>query len=272
MSIDDMRLTLDWAGAEGWNPGLGDAEPFLAADPEGMLMGVVDGEPAVSIAAVRYGATYGFIGLYICRADYRGHGYGAALARAGLARLEGRVIGLDGVVARIDNYARLGFAPAHRSYRFGGIVDDGGPRDRRVIEIDTTAEGAVIAFDRHFFPAEREAFLRAWLMPGPTRHGLAFVEDGTLTGYGVVRQCGEGAKIGPLFALGAEGADVLFRALATAFDGPIFLDIPEPNPDGLELAERYSLSTQFETVRMYRGPEPLLPLANIFGITSFELG
>ena len=35
MTETDLGLALDWAAAEGWNPGLHDAHCFYAADPEG---------------------------------------------------------------------------------------------------------------------------------------------------------------------------------------------------------------------------------------------
>lgn len=277
MSIDDLKLTLDWAAAEGWNPGLDDAAPFLAADPDGFLMGWVDGEPAVSIAAVAYGTDYGFVGLYICREEYRGHGHGAALARAGLTRLEGRTIGLDGVVARIENYARLGFEAAHRSLRFGGAIHAEWPSDPRLVEIGEDhlagkVANAIVRLDRAFFPADREAFVRAWIAPTATRRAVALVDGDMLTGYGVIRACGEGSKIGPLFAISPEDAETMLRALASLQPGPVFLDVPEPNAAGLALAERHGMSVQFETVRMYRGPVPELPLGETYGITSFELG
>ena len=115
MSLDDLRLALSWAADEGWNPGLDDSEPFLAADPAGFFMGWLDGEPAVSIAAVAYGEAYGFIGLYICRPDLRGHAIGARLVRTALDRLSDRPVGIDGVMARVANYERLGFTLAHSS-------------------------------------------------------------------------------------------------------------------------------------------------------------
>ena len=45
----------------------------------------------------------------------------------------------------------------------------------------------------------RESFLRAWLA-NPDAVSLAAVVGGRLTGYGVVRKCVTGYKIGPLFA------------------------------------------------------------------------
>jgi hypothetical protein len=42
-------------------------------------------------------------------------------------------------------------------------------------------------------------------------------------------------------------------------------------PAGL-LAAQYGLAPVFETARMYCGPAPSLPLDQIYGITTFELG
>ena len=122
------------------------------------------------------------------------------------------------------------------------------------------------------FPAPRVNFLRAWLAPDE-RRSFGFVENGELEGYGTVRVSREGHKIGPLFADNAAVADALFRILAAqAGDGQIFLDLPEPNAAAAALAARYGMTPVFETARMYRGPAPDLPLARIYGITSFELG
>jgi hypothetical protein len=101
----------------------------------------------------------------------------------------------------------------------------------------------------------------------------ALVEDGAVTGYGVLRPCAEGSKIGPLFAANRGDAELLFRALAAeAPPGPVFLDVPEPNAAAVRLAEGFGMMPAFETARMYRGAAPELPLDRIFGITTFELG
>src|SRR4051794_26606488 len=109
-SRHELNLMLEWADQEGWNPGLSDAECFHAADPEGFLLAFRDKEPVASISVVRYGRPFGFLGLYIVRPDLRGRGYGYRLWQAGMARLEERTVGLDGVVAQQDNYRRSGFS------------------------------------------------------------------------------------------------------------------------------------------------------------------
>ena len=90
MSRAELEMVLDWAAAEGWNPGRNDAACFHAVDPEGFLLAEVAGRPVAAIAAVRAAPGQGFIGLYLAIPDARGQGHGMALWRAGMARLAGR--------------------------------------------------------------------------------------------------------------------------------------------------------------------------------------
>jgi hypothetical protein len=272
MTRDELDLAVGWAAEEGWNPGLADAECFHAADAGGFLVGVLAGEPAGSISVVRYEGGFGFLGFYIVRPALRGRGYGYRLWQAGIARLAGHAIGLDGVIAQQDNYRKSGFVLAHRNVRYGGVTGCDEPRDPTVMPIRREHVEDLIRYDRGFFPAARAAFLECWLDPGRHR-GLALVENGSLGGYGVIRRCRSGFKIGPLFAETDEGADLLFRGLAAAAGSePVFLDCPEPNRAAIDLATRHGLSPVFETARMYRGAAPDLPLRRIYGITTFELG
>lgn len=277
MIPDDLRIAIGWAREEGWNPGADDAEAFLAADRDGFLMGFLGDEPVTAISVVAYGEAYGFLGLYLCHPAHRGKGYGFKTWIAGMKRLGDRTIGLDGVVAQQENYKRSGFQLAHRTIRHGGLSTVDQPMDARLTTIGRGIFPTVRDFDRDFFPAKREGFLKRWVAPEhPTRRGFALVEDGEMTGYGAIRACHDGYKIGPLFAEKPEGADILFRALAGMVKGQtVYLDVPEPNKAALALAERYELSPDFETARMYKpglAGTPELPLDKIFGITTMELG
>ncbi len=275
LAPDEVALAVNWAAQEGWNPGLCDADAFLAQDPEGFLGLFVDDALAVTISAVTYEGRFGFIGFYICRPDLRGRGLGLQVWNAAMARLDGLTVGLDGVVAQQANYARSGFQLAHRNIRYGGPT----PQGATAAGIETVGPSlleAVAAYDRGVFLFPRPAFLARWLAP-PEGRALAILKDGALRGYGAVRRCREGFKVGPLFAETAEEARALFLALAQEARGreegaPIFLDVPEPNGEGRALAEAMGLSPVFETARMYRGVALDLPLSRIFGISTFELG
>jgi hypothetical protein len=205
--------------------------------------------------------------------DYRGHGHGFRVWQAGMARLAGRTIGLDGVVDQQPNYRKSGFVLAHRNIRYGGTVDvTPDAVSPELVDAAGLPFDAVAAYDAPFFAAPRTGFLARWLA-APGHVAKALLRDGRVAGYGVIRPCREGSKIGPLFADDATAADDLFRALAAAaVDGPVYLDPPEPNGEALALAERYGLAASFETARMYAGPAPGLPLARTYGITTFELG
>ena len=265
----EIETLIGWAADEGWNPGRHDAAAFHAADPGGFLGVFLDGEMVAGISAVAYGQTFGFVGLYICRPDMRGKGYGRMAWDAGLARLAGRTVGLDGVPAQQANYRRMGFAPCYRTLRYSGSLS--GSRDSSALH-DAGPEhfSRIMAFDRLHFPERRGAFLERWLKP-PHR-ALIHVEDGTVTGYGVVRACRDGFKIGPLFAREEAVARSLFGALASRCRGPVQIDVPETARDFIGFLDQAGFSPGFETCRMYRGPAPEVSAGGIFGITTLELG
>jgi hypothetical protein len=276
MTAADLDAAIGWAAAEGWSPGAGDAEAFRIADPEGFLVGALDGEPVACISVVNYGDRFAFLGLYICRPAFRGQGHGWALWQAGIAHAGPRTIGLDGVVAQQANYARSGFVFAHRTVRYGGTVATKETAGAHIVELRRDRPrglaGSIVDYDQAFFPGPRDAFLRAWLAP-PHRRTVAWIEENSVRGYASIRACGEAWKIGPLFADTEEIAGRLFDALASRL-GPatIYLDVPEPNRAAAALAGRRGLVPVFETARMYRGVPPRLPLDRIFGVTTLELG
>src|SRR5262245_42910084 len=163
MTRSELDLATDWAAAEGWNPGLHDAEAFYAADPEGFLIALDGGTPVACISVVRYGADFGFLGFYIAHPSARGHGHGIAVWNAGMARLAGRNVGLDGVVAQQDNYRKSGFRLAWRNIRFEGSAPPfDAPSGIAVVNAADVPFAKIVSYDRRFFPAPRDAFLARW--------------------------------------------------------------------------------------------------------------
>jgi ribosomal protein S18 acetylase RimI-like enzyme len=271
MAARDVRTALDWAAAEGWNPGLRDDFCFATVDPDGMLVATVDDQPVGSITVVNYDAAFAFLGFYLVGPEYRGRGYGLALWEAGMSHAGRRLVGLDGVPAQEANYRKSGFVFAWRNLRFSGEVQPA-PPDAVLVPLDGGQVDTVAALDRAVFPAERRGFLEAWLS-ADGHIALGHVNDGRLDGFGVLRPCRLGAKIGPIVAPDRRTADALFDGLvARCGGGTVYLDVPDANPAAMALAEARGLSPVFETARMYTGPAPALDTARIFGVTSFELG
>ncbi len=235
-------------------------------------IGELEGRPAAVISCVNYGAQFSFLGFYIVRPDLRGRGHGLKIWNAAIAHARPRVIGLDGVVAQQANYQKSGFALAYANVRYGGTVAAPPPPSGRVVALTDVPMALVEADDATVFPASRPAFLRAWIST-PGHVGRALLRDGRLAGWGVVRPCRTGRKIGPLIADDRADAEAIVAALlASAGGGDIFLDVPAVNRDAVALAQGLGLSPVFETARMYTGAIAPLRIDRVFGVTTFELG
>ena len=273
MTRGELDLACDWAAVEGWNPGLYDAECFYRTDPHGFFIGLLDGEPIGSISAVAYGKSYGFLGFYIVKPDYRGQGFGIQLWNAGMERLQGRNIGLDGVVAQQDNYKKSGFTPAYRSVRYRWEADAQRSVVRDVVQLSEVPKEKLGAYDLRLFGVDRRQFLECWISR-PQTESLGVLHEGNPVGYGVLRKCRNGFKMGPLFADDLDIADLLFRGLTANLDQgtEVFLDVPQVNLAAVRLASEKAMTPVFETARMYVGGAPNIPVNRWFSVTSFELG
>ncbi len=275
MTREEIDMAVDWAAGEGWNPGFHDADCFFAADPEGFLVGLLDEEPVGCISAVSYGGTYGFLGFYIVKQEFRGKGYGIQLWNAALERLPAMNMGLDGVVAQQGNYERSGFRIAHRNIRWEWKKSkvESGKSGHEPVNLTELPFETLSTYDRRMFGVNRDQFLHLWINR-PLSRALGTVRGGRLTGYGVIRACRKGFKIGPLFADNERLAESLFLALTEhlAPGSPVFLDTPEVNAAAVHLAKQYHMEMVFETARMYLKGQADIPLDKWFGVTTFELG
>jgi len=276
MTRAELDTLVEWAADEGWNPGNNDAQIFWDTDPEGFVTAELGGELIGGGSIVSYAGRFGFMGFFIIRQDHRSQGLGRRLwfHRRDLliSRLRSpAMIGMDGVFDMQGFYTRGGFVLCNRDLRFAGVGAAATPADT-LVDLGAVPFTEVLAYDMAHFPAPRERFLKAWITQ-PNSRALGAVRDGVLRGYGVIRPCRQGFKIGPLFAADGDTAEALFRGLGDIAPGePVFLDVPENNPQAMALARRHALREVFGCARMYYGPPPVLPYGEIFGVTTFELG
>jgi hypothetical protein len=270
MRPEEVPLAVEWAAAEGWNPGLADASCFAAAAPEGFLLGELADEPAATFSVVNYDERFSFVGFYIVRPDLRGRGLGLNIWQAGIARAGSRAIGLDGVVAQQENYCKSGFQFAYNNIRYAGRVAgfDTAPTTVSLTEVPFDL---IARYDATVFPAVRHAFLRGWIAERG-HAGRALIRDGHLAAWGVIRPCRAGRKVGPLFADYRVAAEAVFAALVGPVGGQVFIDVPQPNDDAVALATAHGFAPVFETARMYSGPIRPVALERVYGVTTFELG
>jgi GNAT superfamily N-acetyltransferase len=279
----ELDTLIEWAAAEGWNPGLDDAEVFWATDPDGFVAAELDlgaGPEFVGGGSiVRYQRRYGFMGFFIVRSDLRGRGLGTELWFHRRDLLRSRLdadapIEMDGVFAMQPWYAKGGFVFRHRDLRFEGIAKadlEFRPHGRLVNLADLPFD-LIDAYDRRHFPAPRPEFLRRWISR-PGGHAIGLLRGDSLAGCAVTRPCRRGHKIGPLFADDAGAAESLLSEIGGRLDGEtVQLDVPEVNAAAVEIATRHGMAEVFGCARMTLGSAPTLPWNEIFGVTTFELG
>ncbi|MBL9175711.1 MAG: GNAT family N-acetyltransferase [Verrucomicrobiales bacterium] len=275
MAREELTTLIGWASKEGWNPGLADADIAWEFDPEGFIALRQGAEFVGGGSILSYGGEFGFMGLFIVRADHRSHGLGRQLWLHRRDRLRQRLrhgasIGMDGVLAMVPFYQRGGFEFSTLDLRFEGTAE--GMASAEVHPLDSWTFEVVERFDQLHVPAPRPEFLRRWIHQSGS-HAVGIGGPERLTGYGVARPCETGFKVGPLFAQNAEDARQILGTLLSRVRGQqVQLDVPESNPAGLTLARDFGLRESFRCARLYLGGIPRLPVERIFGVTSFEFG
>lgn len=273
MSRSELDFAINLAAEEGWNPGLYDADAFFNTDEKGFLIGYLNEKPIGCISAVSYGNKFGFIGFYIIIPEYRGKGYGIKLWNAAINKLKNHNIGLDGVIEQQENYKKSGFKLAYSNIRFEWINSVKHEHDDNIVDFSQIPFDIIMDYDGKFFPEDRSGFLKSWMMM-PESFSYAYMINNKIEGYGVIRKCRKGYKVGPLFSENVGIAEKLFLKLCSSVENgtSIYLDIPDVNNEGISLAGKYGMKKVFGTARMYTGKFPDLPLNKIFGVTTFELG
>lgn len=269
-SLSDVSLMLDWAAAEGWNPGLDDAAAFHASDPEGFFIAETGGVPVAAISVVNHSDSFAFLGFYICRPDWRGKGIGFALWQHALAHVGHRTVGLDGVADQEANYARSGFVRVGASVRFEGkLLAETSARVRPVTDDD---RAALAVLDAEANGVSRASFLAGWTSDTATRRTLVLETGSEVTGFATIRACREGAKIGPIVAPSASDALTLSRAaLVQPRASRVIIDVPSTNTALTAALRAKGFTDTFATARMYRGAAPATT-QNLQAIATMEVG
>ena len=157
-------------------------------------------------AITSYQGEYGFMGFFIVRPEYRGRGPGNELWHARRDRLierlqPGATIGMDGVFDMQDYYQRRFRFPTATCASASPFPPGSACREAATAALcpGAAAPEQLAAYDRSCFSAPRTTFIRTWVSQ-PDSPGAGICCKPALAGFGVIRRCGEGCKIGPLFA------------------------------------------------------------------------
>jgi ribosomal protein S18 acetylase RimI-like enzyme len=266
-SAEDMKTIIAFAKAEGWNPGDGDDIAFKAVDPEGFFVAKVDGDVVGCISVVNHNDEFAYVGMYICRPDYRGKGIGMTLWNYAFKHAGTRNMGLDGVREQESNYVKSGFVAVMDTCRYEGQLQaqtHSGIRPAGDDDIDDLIEMDAAAND-----VRRERFIRSWVAPASNRKTVIFDDA---SGFATIRTSQYGVKIGPVVCDDTDKALMLMRACLDQIPSDqVFVDVPADNKAMVSTLNDKGFSEVFVATRMYRGKAPQIS-PKLHAIGSMELG
>jgi GNAT superfamily N-acetyltransferase len=274
-SYDDLHYLETCASTEGWEPGTGDIYHFFDVDPSGFFVGLLNGSFIGCISAVRYSREYGFIGFYVVLPPFRKNGYGIQLFQRALLHLEDRNVGLDAEPDQIQNYCRSGFTAYHNHLRYRGSCTGLKVDNEFIVPLGLVDFETLKRLDAYFHPAPRDSILLWWWRNLENGQAIAFFHQNSLLGYGVIRTCQSGLRIGPLYALQPRVAKDLLSYLLGLYDGThtVFIDVPEINHLSVDIIENvFGMTCVHSCARMYLKSSPAIEWNQVYGLSFLEVG
>lgn len=286
MTKADLSLAMEWAKEEGWNPGKYDYQGYYAQDPGGFFMLWLDGKPIGSISVVRYGETFGFIGLFIVQKEHRGKGYGAQLWDYGMQHLsQCTQVGLYAVAAQVGRYKKGGFFEnGKKNQRFdkqkGSMIDKDFLVDNKSLSIVTTKEQkqGLFNYDQTQFGFSRKKLIKTTLQQSGSHAYITFDQtSGKVNGYGLIRSLDKGYRI-TLYSDSPDSAKALMEILLSHMkeDEVAILDMSGGNTFSKAFAAYFQLAphTDVDTTVMYKGTvnDGTNKDENCYGRFSLEIG
>ncbi len=276
LDMSGLQKLVKWAEVEGWNPGKHDAEVFMNTDPNGFYGFFHNDKLIGGGSIVSYDGDFGFMGFFIVDNEYRSKGIGRKLwylrRNKLIERLKpGATIGMDGVLAMQDFYAKGGFKIAFRDERHENTGSSFNISNN-ISPINESDYQDILNYDKLYFGFDRKNFIIPWLQL-PESKSFKYMLNNRLSGMAIIRKVNKGYKICPLFADSFDIAEELYKACLNSVVGePVYIDIPVVNKNALKLIRKYNTTYVFECARMYFGKQPDININNVYGITTFELG
>jgi GNAT superfamily N-acetyltransferase len=254
MTHTDIEDGLRLCRASGWNQTARDWEQFLALTPGGAAVAERGGRVIATVATVRYGGRFGWIGMVLVDPAERNQGIGTRMLDEGLALVDDLPLAaLDATPAGYALYLKRGFREEYRVARLQGTAPAGLERAPGVRPMVPADLPSVIAFDEKVFGASRAAMLR-WMLEGAPELAWVTLHDDRVGGFTFGRRGHLFHQVGPIVAAEEQTAATLVTACLAGHAGQSFVvDAPRRSGGWLQGLAAMGFSEQRPLTRMSRG-------------------
>jgi len=255
MRASDIDDGLRLCRISGWNQVGRDWEQFLTLTPDGARVADHEGRVVGTVATVRYGTRFGWIGMVLVDPIVRGRGIGTLLLDHALELLSDMpLVRLDATSAGHDLYLTRNFTEEGLILRLQAIAPGlAAPTHEGVRRMTDQDIAEVSALDEQIFGASRAALLR-WMWQGAPGFAWVATPGSRLTGYMFGRHGHDFEHMGPIVAVDAETAWQLATACLGAHAGRAFVvDAPVHTPSWQRSLEALGFREQRPLIRMARG-------------------
>lgn len=255
MRASDIDAGLRLCRASGWNQVRRDWEWFLAVAPGGAWVAEYDGQVVGTVATLRYGASFGWIGMVLVEPAVRGRGVGTRLLDHALVLLSDmRLVRLDATSAGQPLYLTRRFVAEGPIHRLQAIAPPTrAPSGDGLTPMAEADLADVAAFDEVGFETSRADTLR-WMWEGaPELAWVARSGDG-IAGFVLGRHGHAFEHLGPVCATDDRTAFALVTAGMGGQAGRAFvIDVTARSPSWRRSLSTLGFQEQRALTRMSRG-------------------
>jgi GNAT superfamily N-acetyltransferase len=258
MRLDDIDSGLRLCRLSGWDQVARDWEHFLAVEPPAAGVAIRSGTVIGTVAPIRYGAGFAWIGMVLVDPSAQGQGLGTSLVNYALDALRDvAAVRLDATPAGHPLYLKHGFADEGHLRRMECGSANLGPHAHPEIRPMTSGDlSDVIAMDLEVFGAPRAPLLE-WMFAGAPEYAVVSRRDGRLGGYLFGRHGHQFGHLGPIVAVDDRLAQEMTASCLSRHRGRAFIvDAMSHSGEWTAFLEQAGFREQRPFIRMHRGGQP----------------
>jgi GNAT superfamily N-acetyltransferase len=282
MQPADFKEINQWCIDEGWNIGIYDSEIYYKIDPMHHYIAKTN-ERVASLSIIKHSPTFFTLGPFIVHKSYRGQGVGEALWNEAMTQIIKEYpdahIALYAVSEQVERYKKADFIPVLTIQRWH--LDSNKSLSTSISHQCTTITNKLIPsvgrYYQNHYVTNRDLLFNELLLK-PETNGLVFMDDNVIKGFGFIRPCVRGFRIGALVADTPEIAQILIAGLLVfAQSAPVFIDVPDSNPHTIGCMNAFHAvrAPQEDTIMMIKGTgysSYLKKWEQHYGLFSLEIG